>query len=504
MTTETAQTGGATEVLSPAEMAEADRLAIASGVEGFALMTRAGEAVAAAVGARFPDGDVLVLAGPGNNGGDAYIAAAALARNGRKVRVAALGDRRGLPTDAGRAASAWTGATDRADRHLRVDAAIVVDGLFGAGLARPLDGEAAALVETVNAAHRPVAAIDLPSGIDGATGEVRGAAIRAAATMTFFRLKPGHLLLPGRLHCGPTDVVDIGIPESVLGTIRPKTFVNLPALWLDALPHPQPADHKYARGHVLVVSGHAAATGAARLAAAGAARIGAGAVTVAGPPDALAVNAAHLTAIMVASFTASPDLARLLIERRIGAAVVGPGNGVGPATAANAGAVLAGEAAAVLDADALTAWRERPEALFGAIAGRSAPVVITPHEGEFARLFDLAGSKLQRAQAAAAASGAVVVLKGYDTVVAAPDGRAAINSNAPADLATAGSGDVLAGMIGGLLAQGMPAFEAAAAAVWMHGDAGTTVGRGLIAEDLPAAIPDVLRRLDRIGGASGG
>jgi hydroxyethylthiazole kinase-like uncharacterized protein yjeF len=290
-------------------------------------------------------------------------------------------------------------------------------------------------------------------------------------------------------------VADIGIPESVLREIRPAAFHNLPPLWRGHLRPPRPDDHKYARGHVFVVSGPASATGAARLAAAGALRAGAGAVTVASPADAVLVNAAHLTAIMVRECDGPAALAALLADPRPKFVVIGPGNGVGPGTRAHVEAALASEAAVVLDADALTSWADRPGELFSSVRNRLRPVVLTPHEGEFARLFSVDGSRLDRARAAASESGAVVVLKGNDTVIAAPDGRAAINSNAPAELATAGSGDVLSGIVAGLLAQGLAGFEAAAAGVWMHGAAGVAVGRGLIAEDLPAALRVVLRDL---------
>jgi hydroxyethylthiazole kinase-like uncharacterized protein yjeF len=218
-------------------------------------------------------------------------------------------------------------------------------------------------------------------------------------------------------------------------------------------------------------------------------------VTVASPPDAVLVNASQLTAIMVRECDGPAALAHLLADPRPKSVVIGPGNGVGPETRANVEAALASEAAVVLDADALTSWADRTGELFSSIKSRLRPVVLTPHEGEFARLFSAEGSRLDRARAAALESGAAVVLKGNDTIIAAPDGRAAINSNAPAELATAGSGDVLAGIIAGLLAQGLPGFEAAAAGVWMHGAAGATVGRGLIADDLPGALRVVLRDL---------
>ncbi len=484
------------EVLTPAEMGEADRLAIAAGTPGYSLMLNAGAAVAEAAQDMAEEGRILVVAGPGNNGGDGFVAAEILRRDGRDVRVALLGARDALKGDAGHAAADYGGPFETINPASDLSADLVIDALFGAGLARPLEGEAARIVEALNAGPAPVLAVDLPSGIDGRTGAAAGAAIRAARTVTFFRLKPGHLLLPGRLHCGRTELAQIGIPNSVLDTIRPATFQNLPALWRARLRPPRPGDHKYSRGHAFVVSGPASATGAARLAAMAALRAGAGAVTVASPPDALLVNATHLTAIMVRRFEGAEELSALLSDPRPKAVAIGPASGVGEGTRRNVAAALKSNAAVVLDADALTSFSGEVDAIFSLIKNRLQPVVMTPHEGEFARLFAQTGARLDRVRAASLASGACVVLKGYDTVIAAPDGRAAINANAPADLATAGSGDVLTGIIAGLLAQGLAGFDAACAGVWMHGAAGAAVGRGLIAEDLPGALPAVLQRLD--------
>lgn len=491
------------ELLTAEEMGRADALAIASGVAGATLMENAGRAVAEEVARRFPDaGTVAVLCGPGNNGGDGFVAARHLRERGYKVRLGFDGDEARLPEDASAMARRYTGTREQLGDGLLAGADVVVDALFGAGLARPLEGKLARLIDSVNASSLPVIAIDVPSGIDGTTGEVRGTAIRATATVTFFRRKPGHLLLPGRLYCGAVRLADIGIPASVLSEIAPKTFANEPALWRGAFPWPGLESHKYARGHAIVVSGPVDSTGAARLGARGALRLGAGLVTVASPRDALQVNAAALTAIMVREAGDARGLEALLTDRRKNAVLVGPGAGVGDRVKAMVLAALHADAAVVLDADALTSFAGDPGALFAAIAAHAGPVVLTPHDGEFSRLFpDLAATlpKLERARTGAARAGAILVLKGADTVVAAPDGRASINAMTSPFLATAGSGDVLAGMILGLLAQAMPAFEAASAAVWLHGAAAIDFGPGLIAEDLPEILPKVLQ--DLLGGA---
>jgi ADP-dependent NAD(P)H-hydrate dehydratase / NAD(P)H-hydrate epimerase len=487
----------ALEVLTPAEMAEADRLTIAAGTPGIVLMEAAGAAVAEAALARLdPGGGILVLAGPGNNGGDGFVAARLLAEAGRKVRVALLGAGERLVGDAAIAAGRHGGPVELLTPATALDADLVVDALFGAGLARDLEGAAAASVASVNAAGIPVLAVDLPSGIDGGTGAVRGAAFRAAETVTFFRLKPGHLLLPGRLHCGAVRLAQIGIRADVLAEIAPRTFHNRPPLWRAALRPPRPGGHKYDRGHALVVSGPATATGAARLAAASALRAGAGLVTVASPPAALAVNAAHLTAVMLRRMDGAAGLAAILADPRYTAVAIGPGTGVGEGTRDLVAACLQSGAAAVLDADALTSFADDPEELWQMTRGRAAPTLLTPHEGEFARIFpdgkDPTG-KLERARHAAERAGTLVLLKGADTVVAAPDGKAAISDHGTPWLASAGTGDVLAGIATGLLAQRMPAFEAAAAAVWLHAEAGRRAGPGLISEDLPGYLQEAMR-----------
>jgi hydroxyethylthiazole kinase-like uncharacterized protein yjeF len=487
------------ELLSTIEMTEADRLAIAGGIPGIELMENAGRALAESVAARHPPGaQIVVVAGPGNNGGDGFVAARLLAECRYRVRVLLLGERDRLKGDAALAAQRWSGACAAASPAALAGADVVIDALFGAGLDRPVEGRARAMIEAMNAAAA-VHAVDLPSGINGTTGAVMGVAVNATETVTFFRRKAGHVLLPGRLHCGRLRVADIGIPASVLDRIKPRTSVNAPALWAEHFPMPRVDGHKYARGHAIVVSGGLSSTGAARLAARGALRGGAGLVTIASPRDALAVNAAASLAVMVRPVDDADELADFLRDPRRNAVVFGPGGGVGPQMRDLVLAALAGERAVVLDADALTSFADEPQALIDPLRVRRAATLLTPHEGEFNRLFsslvDEAQSKLERARAAAEKARAVVLLKGPDTVVAAPDGRAAIADNAPPWLATAGSGDVLAGIAAACLAQGMPVFEAAAAAVWLHGEAGVEAGPGLIAEDLPDALPKVYRRL---------
>ena len=485
------------ELLTPEEMGEADRRAIASGIRSSVLMERAGEAVAAAAGRMVEAGSrVAVLAGPGNNGGDGFVAARLLQAAGYRVSVFLVGERNALKGDASLMARQWTGPVEAPRRDFGSGVDLIIDALFGAGLDRPVEGEAAEAIDGANESGLPILAVDLPSGIDGRSGTILGRAIFARETVTFFRRKPGHLLFPGRLLAGTITLADIGIDPSCLRAIKPNTFHNNPKLWLGDYPLPRPDGHKYDRGHALVVSGPLTGTGAARLAARGALRAGAGLVTLASPADAIVVNASHLTAIMLTRLYEAEGLAEILADRRKNAVVLGPALGVGDATAALVGAALSSSAAAVIDADGLTSFAGNPDALFALTRSRPSPVVLTPHDGEFARIFpDLAElpSKLDRARQAAERSGAIVVLKGPDTVVAAPNTVAAIADNAPPYLATAGAGDVLAGMIGGLLAQSMPAFEAAAAGVWLHGAAAARVGHGLISEDIPEALPTVLR-----------
>jgi NAD(P)H-hydrate epimerase len=479
-----------TALLDVRQMGEADRLAIAAGIPGRDLMENAGAAVARAIRERWSARAVTVLCGPGNNGGDGFVAARHLAEAGWPVRVALLGSPDRLKGEAREHWALWGRPVEALAPGALAGAELVVDAIFGAGLSRALDGAAARTLAAAAAMAVPIVAIDLPSGVLGDTGEALGA-VAAALTVTFFRKKPGHLLLPGRSLCGEVVVSDIGTPPGVLDSIVPDIFENDPALWLPEFPWPGDGGNKYTRGHALIFGGYPM-TGAARMAARAAARAGAGLTSIAAPEIALPIYAAALTSIMVKPLAQPQDFDALLSDKRITGFLIGPGAGAGDETRGRALAMLATGRATLLDADAITSFEHDPAALDRAIAG---PCVMTPHDGEFRRVFDPSGDKLTRARRAASRSGAIIVLKGSDTAIVAPDGRAIINANAPPTLATAGAGDVLGGIILGLLAQGMDAFLAAAAGVWLHGAAAADFGPGLMAEDLPDLLPGVLRRI---------
>lgn len=491
------------ELLTAEEMSRAEQLAVEAGTSYLTMMENAGRGVAEEVVRRFPRGSrVTVLCGPGNNGGDGFVCARYLRERGYQVRLALLGRQEDLPRDPKEMARRWDEAIEPMSLQSLEGAQIIVDAIYGTGLRDNISGVPAQIIEEVTARALPVVSVDVPTGIDATAGIVRGLAFKAAATVTFFRRKTGHILLPGRLYSGDVRAVEIGIPATVLADIAPRTFANDPDFWLRYFPKLKIDGHKYDRGHAVVVSGPMESTGAARLAARTALRSGSGLVTVATSKAAFYINAAQLTAVMVAPYDGSAGLGEILSDPRVTAVLIGPGAGSDGDVRDLVSTVLASEATAVLDAEGITAFSEAPAELFDQIKARPAPTIMTPHEGEFKKVFpelDDEPSKLERARRAAEISGAVIILKGPDTVVAAPDSLASVSENAPPWLATAGSGDVLAGLVTGLLAQGMAAFDAAAAAVWIHGELAVAFGPGLIADDMPDLLPGVLQRLDKRG-----
>ncbi|TDK67085.1 NAD(P)H-hydrate dehydratase [Sapientia aquatica] len=483
-----------TALLSVNQMQCADRLTTASDLPVAELMSNAGLAVAQAIIERWSMRPVVVLCGPGNNGGDGFSTARHLFDLGWSVKIALLGAADHLNGAPLLHFQRWHGAViPFAEVEFSGDE-LVVDAIFGAGLNRPLDADVISILEAALFKKLPMVAIDVPTGVMGDTGQSFGA-VAVVLTVTFLRKKPGHVILPGRLLCGEVVVADIGYGQQIASHLGLNTFENDPLVWLPDFPVPHPFNNKYSRGHALIAGGYPV-TGAARLAALSAARVGSGLTTIAIPEIALPIYGASLLSIMLEIINSSADIERLLNDKRYTAFLIGPGCGVTPddfdLIRIRVLAMLATKRATVIDADAISCFRDDPKILFKAIEG---PCVITPHEGEFSRIFDLKGDKLMRTRFAARISGAVIVLKGSDTIIAAPDGRAIINTNAPASLATAGAGDVLSGLILGLLAQGMDAFLASAAAVWLHGEAANDIGLGLIADDLPEAIPAILDEL---------
>ncbi len=485
-------------LLTPDEMGRADQLAISDGISGYTLMKTAGDALFQAICANWPNArNIVVVCGPGNNGGDGFVVAQSLKTSGFHVTLGLLGNPNALSGDAALAYADWSGDTRAADELNFNEADLLVDALFGAGLARPLTGAAATLVDAMNSADAPILAVDLPSGLDGRTGKADGPFIKAARTVSFFRKKPGHLLLPGRDACGPVEIADIGIPGSAVARLGITLFENTPPLWQHVFPRQDAQSHKYTKGHALIVSGPEFQTGASRLTAKAALRTGAGLVSIAGAPEALRIHAAHLTAIMLKPLSAETTLEHILSDERLGTIAIGPGLGLSPDAQELVQTVCLSKRRLVLDADAITLLAEDRSRAFQRLSDCAEPPILTPHEGEFKRLFpdSVETSKVERARKAAQISNSVIVLKGADTVIAAPDGRAAINTNAPHWLATAGSGDTLTGIITGLRAQNMPAFEAACAGVWLHGEAGLNAGPYLTADDLEDGLWTALKAL---------
>lgn len=483
------------EILTIKEMYRADSAAMGMGIPGLDLMESAGKRVFEEIVRRWSNRRVVVMAGPGNNGGDGYVVARLLKQAGWPVQVAYLGDPDHLQGDAAVNAERWLGESQPLSEAVLDGTPLVVDALFGAGLTRPLEGGVREVVERINSENLDCVAVDVPSGIHGDTGEILGTAPKSVVTVTFFRRKPGHLLLPGKEVAGDVRVVDIGIPDVVLDDINPRLFVNGPALWLDTYPDRQPSDNKYTHGHAVIVGG-AEMPGAARLAATAARRIGAGLASIAVPRTAFETYAAGEPGNILKPVDDAKEFKGYLSDQRLNAVLVGPGCGLNERTRTFVRTAVEMQKQVVIDADGLTVYADETDQLFALLHhSKQERCLLTPHTGEFRRLFEVAGDKVSMTRMASAKSNAVVLLKGADTVIATPDGTSVINEDAPPTLATAGSGDVLAGFAIGLMAQGMAVFNAACAAVWLHGRAAASFGPGLIAEDLGQALSDVLRDL---------
>lgn len=489
-------------------MLAADARAKQHGKNSYDLMRAAGLAVAAEVVKRYSSPQaVVVVAGPGNNGGDGAIAAEALAGHGYQVSMVRYGADKVKQSDAQRAFSACKQPGFEVDDAINEEVAaliagadILIDALLGAGLSREPTGVLAALIHAMNASRAAVLAVDLPSGVNGNAHTASACTIQADLTVTFFRLKIAHVLMPVKALCGEVVLVQIGLDEQELAGEELLCELNEPELWRSSLFPPGPTDYKYSRGHVLVRGGDEQSSGAARLTAQTALNCGAGAVTVSCPQSALPVYAAHLTAVMLRVHHDELDFARMLSDRRINTVALGPGNGVGELTRRFVVTSVQAGKCCVLDADALTSFSDAPSLLFHALAEAHNTAILTPHQGEFERLFpELAAktgqSRLHQAASAAKLSQAVVVLKGSDTVIASPDGQSRINTNAPPWLATAGSGDVLCGVIASLVAMGMPAYNAACAGVYLHAQAANQLRFPMTAEQLCVQVPDVIAQL---------
>lgn len=487
------------EILTVEEMAEVDRLTELSGIPTSLLMENAGRQVANEISKRWTSRKTTVLCGPGNNGGDGFVVARHLAARGWPVEIITFGKLANASAEAAKMARRWQGPTRHFQPAEPIHGELVVDAIFGAGLSRGLSADLVQMFEDIEMADVPIIAVDVPSGVHGDQARFLDGVQPWSAKLcvTFFRKKPAHVLYPARQHCGEVVCANIGIPDGMLhalaksplgvGGNRSRCDENHAPADVEAL---KPAVHKFQRGHCLVISGPASMTGAARLAGRAALRSGAGLVTIAGDQAAVSVLSSQLTAIMVQDLSVSRGIETILKDVRLSAVVIGPGCAADTATQGNVRAVLAAGIPTVLDAGALSAFAPDPAVLFRILHEKA---VLTPHEGEFERLFPgllaKSANRIEAARSAASSSGAVVLLKGPDTVVAAPDGTAVVNTNAPVDLATAGSGDVLAGLITGLMAQGIAPFEAAKRGTFYHAVCGRLAGAGLIAEDLPDLLP---------------
>jgi ADP-dependent NAD(P)H-hydrate dehydratase / NAD(P)H-hydrate epimerase len=485
------------EILNNQQMAEADSLVIESGVSGFDLMKRAGEGVADFIHIYYPGRNVLVLCGSGNNGGDGFIAAKKLQNGGHNVRLACLAPKDKLKNDALRAAQQWDGEIFPFE-NLTIDSGeLIVDAVFGTGLVRDFIPPVKEIFEQIKNLNSDVVAVDIPSGVNGSTGESLSLTPHARHTITFCRRKIGHVLLPGREFSGTVHVVDIGIPDEVVEQVGSTATENRPHLWRSSLRRKTASCHKYDYGHAILYGGPRM-TGAACMSAYAALRTGAGVCTIVANPDTADIYRHYMPNIMYEPIEALKDFDTHLADGRRNAVLMGPG--AGQENRADLKRLIESvckrrDRKIVLDADALTVFADNPEVLYRMLRNRE-NVVLTPHEGEFAKIFPgIQGTKIERAEQASVLTNATIVLKGFESVIAAPGRKSVVNTYSSPYLATAGSGDVLAGIIVGFIAQNVPVFESSCAAVWLHSEAARAFGPGLVATDIIELIPAIIGKL---------
>lgn len=488
-----------TEILSITQMKQAEDASLSGRTSSYTLMQRAGRAVADIVRERYEKQPVMVLCGSGNNGGDGFIAASELKRKKWDVTVACKLEAEYLEGDVARAAEEWGDDFETLDKVKLPEDGIIIDAIFGTGLEREITGDAQEVLFALQRSSCSVVAVDFPSGVYADSGDCQPCTPQADLTVTFFRKKMGHILLPGRVACGDIIVSDIGMKDDVLDEIEGEiVHENDPSLgWQEDASTKAFWTHKYHHGHIAVLGGKVL-TGATVLTSLSALRIGAGLVTIAAHPDVVNVYRMASPSLMVEPLQ---EMARFkdhyAKDDRRNVLLIGPGAGL-----ENEGALkkivfdaTASERICVLDADALSVFENDTRTFYKSL---HKSCILTPHEGEFERIFPgLQGSKVDRALEASRKTGAIIVLKGADTVVASPNGKAVINTTGCGWMATAGTGDVLAGMIAGLVARKvLNLFDATCAAVWMHGKASELAGPGMISEDLSSHIPSVLALLN--------
>ena len=476
-------------LLTNSQMSFVENQAIKSGKKSTELMENAGTAVVKLILKRYKNRNISVLCGPGKNGGDGFVVARLLKEQGWNVRLGLTSSQK--DKDSIEKAELWKGNIEPLNESLLYGNPIIIDAMFGAGLKRKLTGIPLALVTKINNKKLDCIAIDIPSGIDGDSGKILGDAPKCKLTITFFCAKPGHFLMPSKSKVGEVIIEDIGISNSFLKQINVKTFLNTPELWKKKFPIPTYDTHKYKRGHLLI-AGAANMTGATHLASSSARRIGAGVVTIGAPSSSCDIYKLGAFGHIVLPINNPGDWNNLLKNYKNTATLIGPGLGKIAFLKDVVIAALNSKKPVILDADGLNIFKNNPLQLFHSTNRKH---ILTPHEGEFKKLFNFKGNPISRVSRAAKKSGAIVLLKGSSTIIAHPNGKIIINDTGKPYLATAGSGDVLAGIIAGLITQGMNVFEAGCGGTWIHGRAAELFGPGLIAEDIPKLIPTILNEI---------